>query len=87
VLYVCIFHERLLASCPFTSDVISLLYQADVDIAKQLAKKIINGDIFDAQEYYDEEAEVSSLLVLDDFEVLGKDIKPVGLETLLISSP
>lgn len=31
-------------------------------------------------------AEVSSLLVLDDFEVLGKDIKPVGLETLLISS-
>lgn len=34
---------------------VSLLYQADVDIAKQLAKKIINGDIFDAQEYYDEE--------------------------------
>ena len=34
---------------------VSLLYQADVDIARQLAKKIINGDIFDAQEYYDEE--------------------------------
>ena len=37
---------------------VSLLYQADVDIARQLAKKIINGDIFDAQEYYDEEIDV-----------------------------